>query len=99
MSIRVNKDTSATLTGQVSGVPSIAGWLLTLEGQGGDADFQKSSSDAAQIEILDAGDRTFAVYLTPTDTAEARDIYVELRAVDGGGQRHLLVRELIEVLP
>jgi hypothetical protein len=99
MSIQVDRATHATLTGQVSGVPSIAGWVLTLEGQGGDAAFLKSSADASQLEILDPDARTYAVHLTPTDTADAGDLYVELRALDTDGLHHVLVRKLIEVLP
>lgn len=99
MSYQVDIGTHATFTGQVDGVPSIAGWVLTLEGQGEDEDFRKSSTDVEEIEILDVDARTFAIYFTPVDTVAARDIYAHLRAVDADGEKHVLRRVLIEIVP
>ncbi len=97
MSLEVGKGTTARLGGTVLG-GQIQGWVLRLEGQGEDSDFLKTSEDASEIEILDEETGAFVVYLTLEDTAEARDIPVRLRAVDGA-EHYLLLRELIQVIP
>lgn len=96
MSLQVDKGTTPTITGKVAG-GQIGGWVLTLAGLPPNDFFQKSSADPAQIAVLDAAAGTFEIYLTTADTADAKNIAVELRAV-AGVKSYLLAREVIQVV-
>jgi hypothetical protein len=94
MNLQVDQGSTATLKGSVY-IPEggdIAGWVLTLEGAG----LSKSSSNPSEISILDVVARTFIIFLTATDTAEARAGGVKLRA-QNGAQSYVLARALLIV--
>lgn len=89
-------------TVEIDGVASvnIGGWTLTFTMRGVcNADVTKVSTDPTQLEILDAVNGTFAVYLSATDTKTPGIFNVQVRAVDAVGNEYLLVRDVLVVSP
>lgn len=94
MSLVVNKGTTVTLSGRVSGGGDITGWRLWLVGLEDGAALLKTTDSADEVLITDGVAGDFEVYLTAEDTAEAAAFPVQVRG-SSGGREYLLARETL----
>jgi hypothetical protein len=101
------RDTVYDKDGNLQNLTGFEATFFLLDEETGVAYITKSSSDAAEIEILDQGtnEGELVVYLVPSDTlrANADDLYGTFRyhihCVDGNGNASIVTTGRMDIFP
>jgi len=96
MSLLIPRSTTVTIQGTVLG-GQIAGWSIQVVGVGPFASFSKSSADPTQVQIIDPVLGTFEFYLSTEDTAQQKNISIEVRAQDGNGGSYRMCQDVLQI--